>query len=146
MAFKYPFQKVLDVKSSEKKEAESQLARAFAALTEAERELQAAVSEKERAQARLAEEALGPLAMAEIVASQRYVDFLEIRIKEADLRYKDAERRVSELRERLIDRTMDEKIWLNAKEKALTEFRKETERRSQLELDEMASARSRYAL
>ncbi|HZG84399.1 flagellar export protein FliJ [Paenibacillus sp.] len=145
MKFVYPFQKVLDVKTNEKKEAESRLAEAFGALREAESELREAAGEKERAQTRLAEEALGALAMAEVIASQRYIDYLDERIKAAERKMREAERRVAELRERLTDKSMDEKIWLNAKDKALAEHRKEAERRLQHELDEMATARSRYA-
>ncbi|HZG57889.1 flagellar export protein FliJ [Paenibacillus sp.] len=145
MKFVYPFQKVLDVKTNEKKEAESQLSLAIGELNEAERTMSDLMLEKHRLQQRMSEEAMKGRTMAEMVAGQQYIDHLDERIGAAKRRLEAAERRANELRERLVDRTMDEKVWLKAKDKAQVAHRAVVERREQYELDEMATMRSRLA-
>ncbi|HZG77469.1 MAG TPA: flagellar export protein FliJ [Paenibacillus sp.] len=145
MKFVYAFQKVLDVKTNEKKQAESQLSQAVGAMTLAERELSDLMLAKYRQQEKLSDDATKGRPMAEMIAGQQYVDHLEERIRAAKRKLVAAEKHVNDLRERLADRSVDEKVWLNAKDRALAVHRAEAERRSQYEMDEMATLRSRFA-
>jgi len=145
MKFMYAFQKVLDVKTNEKKQAESLFSQAIGAMSQAERDLSDLMLAKYRLQEKLAGDATQGRPMAEMIAGQRYVDHLEERIRDAKGKLLEAEKRVNELRERLTDRSVDEKVWLNMKDRAHAVFRAEAERKAQYELDEMATMRSRFA-
>lgn len=145
MKFKFALQKVLDVKTNEKKEAEAALAQAVGQLSNAERELSELMLAKYRVQQQLVDKASERGTMAEMIAGQQYVDHLEERIQSTKRKLLDAERRVNERRGQLTDRTVDEKVWLKSKEKALAIFRTEVQRREQYEMDELASMRGRLA-
>ncbi|TLS49847.1 flagellar export protein FliJ [Paenibacillus antri] len=145
MKFVYAFQKVLDVKTNEKKQAESLLSQAIGAMTQAERELSDLMLAKYRYQEKLADDATKGRPMADMIAGQQYVDHLEERIRTSKRALLTAEKAVNELREKLTDRSVDEKVWLNMKDRAFAVHRAEVERRSQYELDEMAALRSRFA-
>jgi len=145
MKFMYAFQRVLDVKTNEKKQAETVLAEAISALSETERELSELMLAKYRTQQQLVEAASSKRPMADMIAGQQYVDFLEERIQATKRKLLAAEQIVNDLRRQLTDKAVDEKVWLKAKEKAHTAHLTEVERRAQYELDEMANARSRFA-
>ncbi|MCI3919024.1 flagellar export protein FliJ [Paenibacillus sp. TRM 82003] len=145
MKFMYSFQKVLDVKTNEKKQAEASLAQAVGLLSSAEQELSELMLAKYRMQQQLVDQAASGGTMAEMISGQQYVNHLEERIQLTKRKLLEAEKRVNELRGFLTDRTVDEKVWLKAKEKAQASFRLEVERRAQHELDEMATVRSKFA-
>jgi flagellar FliJ protein len=145
MIFRYSFQRVLDLKANEKKQAESVLSQAMGAMTSAEQELSELMLSKYRTQQHLADHAASKRPMAEMIAVQHYVDHLEERIQSAKRRLLVAEQRVNELRQQVTDRTVEEKVWLKAREKAHAVHRTEIERRAQYEMDEMAAVRSRFA-
>lgn len=145
MKFIYSFQKVLDVKTIEKKQAESMLAEAVGAAAAAERELSEWMVAKHRMQQQLSEDTQRGRPMAGLIEGQQYVEFIDARIQAAKRSLHQAEKRASELRDALVDRTVDEKVWLKAKDKAFDAFRAKVERTAQHELDEIATMRSRYA-
>lgn len=145
MKFVYSFQKVLDVKTNEKKQAESSLSQAIGIMAELEKELSGLVRTKQQTQLRLSEQSTEKRTMADMLSVQQYVEFLEGQIQLMKRKLLESERSVNELRERLTERTMDEKVWLNAREKAHGMYMTEVQRRMQNELDEMATMRSRVA-
>jgi len=145
MKFHYSFQKVLDVKTNEKKQAESMLAEAIGMLAEAERALAELEAERERTLARLHEEALRGQTMAGLIAGQEYAAHLDDAIARAARRLKEAEKYAEEVRAVLLERSVEEKVWQKAKEKAYENFRVQAERLLQNELDDIATVRSRFA-
>jgi flagellar FliJ protein len=145
MKFRYSFQKVLDIKTNEKKQAESILSQAIEMMTSAEQELSELMLAKYRMQQQLVDEAASKRPMANLIAGQQYVDHLEERIQSVKRKLLAAEQRVNEVRQQLTDRTVDEKVWLKAREKAHASHRTEAERRAQYEMDEIATLRSRFA-
>lgn len=145
MKFQYSFQKVLDVKSNEKKQTETMLAQAIAELVEAERTLAELEEERRKVLERLNEDALRGQAMAGLIAGQQYVDFLDDSISRTVRRLREAERKAEEVRGMLLERSVEEKVWQKAKEKAYEDFRIQAERQHQNELDEIATVRSRFA-
>jgi len=145
MKFIYTFQKVLDVKTNEKKQAESELSQSIAMMAEAERKLADLLYLKAQAQEQLSELAVAKGTAAEMMEIQQYIDFLDLQLRRARRNVAAAEQQVSERRQQLTVRTVEEKVWVKAKEKAFAEYRLEADRRAQAETDEMALMRSRLA-
>jgi len=143
MKFRYPFQKVLDVKAKEKKNTESMLAQALAEVVKAEQALAQLEAERARTLARVNEEAQRGQKMAELIAGQEYVRCLDGAIRQTAFRLSEAERRAEEIRALLLERTVEEKVWLKAREKAFEDFKVQESRIHQHELDEIATNRSR---
>lgn len=145
MKFVYSFQKVLDLKTNEKKQAESELSRSIAAMAEAERRLSELMLEQYRTQEQLVEQAALKYSASGMATAQQYIDYLEEQIQRAKRAILTAEQRVNEHRQLLTDRTVEEKVWIKSRERAYSAFRAESERRAQYEMDEMALMRSRFA-
>lgn len=145
MKFTFKLQKVLDLKTNEKKQAEHVLSQSIGEMVNAEREYAEIAKEKLRVQQELAEQVGGTLRAAEMIALQQYIDFLDERLSAAKRKITAAERRVEEHRALLTERTVEEKVWLKAKEKAYEMYRTEAMKQEQSETDEMALMRSRFA-
>jgi flagellar FliJ protein len=145
MRFVYPFQQIVDLKTNEKKQAESELSQAIGVLTEAERELAALVLSRHQMQQQLADGVASGVPMSDLLVRQQYVEFLEERIRAARQKITSAERTVEVQRHALTERTVDEKVWLKAREKAKELFQSTFLKHAQNELDEIATVRSRTA-
>jgi flagellar FliJ protein len=145
MKFQYKLQKVLDFKTNEKKQAEHLLSRSIGEMARLEREHADLLSEKLRVQEELAEQAGIKRTAAEMLSLQYYVDALDERIRMVKRKMALAERQVEEHRSQLKERTVEEKVWLKAREKAYELYRAEAGKRAQAETDEMALMRSRFA-
>jgi len=139
--FRYPYQKIVDLKSSEKTQAEWLLAAAIGKLEQEERTLARLQEELAAWLDRLQTEAESGASLAELQIMQSYVEYLNSAIRKqqenVDRALAEKERR----REALADRMIDEKVWLKAKERAFQHFRLEQQRAEQNELDEIASVR-----
>lgn len=143
--FRYPYQKIVDLKSSEKTQAEWLLAAAVGKLQQEEQLLGKLLAERAAWLERMQSEAGAGANLAELQLMQTYVDYLDSAIakKEEDVRL--ARQEKQRRQETLADRMVDEKVWLKAKEKSFLNFKHEEQRREQNELDEIAAVRFVFA-
>jgi len=145
MRFRYPFQKIVDLKSGEKSMAEWAYAAALGELHAEEERLAQLVKEREEAANRLEEEVSRPVPLARIRQMEAYVLVLDSRIRSQTEAVRRAEEVVRERLRRLADKMVDEKVWLNQREKAWERFRLEWNRMEQKELDDLAAVKAARA-
>ncbi|MFC4812386.1 flagellar export protein FliJ [Paenibacillus sp. GCM10023250] len=143
--FQYAYQKIVDLKTSEKSQAEWQLSVVVGKLTQAEQSLLQLQAERAVWSEKLQNASLRAVSLSEIMTIQTYIDFLDDGIlrKIGDVRQ--AESAVEAGRKTLSDRMVDEKVWLKTKEHARQRFMAEMAAKEQHELDELASVRFMYA-
>ncbi|WP_020615285.1 flagellar export protein FliJ [Paenibacillus daejeonensis] len=139
--FNYPYQKIVDLKSSEKTQAEWILSTALGKLQDEEKTLDELRREKAQHQEAMLHSASQVISLSELRISQDYIRFLDECIERKIQDVRSAQRDVEISQTKLTDKMMDEKVWLKAKEKSAFRFRQELLLREQNELDEMASVR-----
>lgn len=141
MRFRYVYQKVVDLKSNEKTQAEWMLSAAVGQLQSEQRSLEQLLEEQEQTAAVLQYEMANRASMIKLQELQRYMEYMEqaIERKLGDIRR--AEINVEQKKSILNGKLLDEKVWLKAKEKAKDKFQHELLLREQNELDEMATVR-----
>lgn len=142
MKFRYPLQKIVDLKESEKSMAEWEYAAALGKLRAEQERLDELRSEKERTERQLAEQTLKPTPLAEVQRLQHFISWLDAQIKRQRAEVRKAEDQTELRRTRLTDKMVDEKVWLNAKDKAREKFIADWLAREQNELDEIAVMRA----
>lgn len=142
MKFRYPLQKIVDLKSSEKSMAEWEYAAALGKLRTEQERLEELRLEREKTERQLAEQALRPTPLTEIMRLQHYIEWLDDRLKSQTAEVRRAEDQTALRRTRLQGKMVDEKVWLNARDKARERFRADWLAREQNELDEMAMMRA----
>ena len=142
MAFRFSLQKVVDLKSNQKSQAEWMLAKALARQQEEEQMLARLEQERRNLRERLDNSAQTPIPARELAELGRYIDHLDgvINRKRADV-YR-ARKAVDDSRQHLLDRSIDEKVWLRAREKAFERHRAFVLKKEQHDIDEMASMRA----
>ncbi|MBC8079122.1 MAG: flagellar export protein FliJ [Gorillibacterium sp.] len=141
MRFRYSFQKIVDLKSSEKTQAEWILSTAVHRLREEEASLSMLQGEKLDLQNQITDRAVNQTTVSELILFQNYLSHIDGRIvgKRTDIR--SAEKHVSERREQLSVKMTEEKIWAKAREKAKTVHTAEELKKEQEVLDEIAVTR-----
>lgn len=141
MKFRYAFQKIVDLKSNEKTQAEWMLSMAIGKLQAEEKSLGELIEMRDRMFDAQEEAARRSAPVAEIRNIQSYAEYLDdcILKKRQDIRV--AHVNVNKKQEQLTVRMLDEKVWLKAREKSNEKFRQESLLREQNELDEMATVR-----
>ncbi|MDP4097542.1 flagellar export protein FliJ [Paenibacillus sp. P96] len=144
MKFQYSFQKVVDLKSNEKSQAEWMLSSAVGKLQSEEQTLQQITAEKERVSLAIQSAAEACVPLSSIQELQAYVRHLEQCILRKNKDVQHAQMNVQSKQNLLTDKMLDEQVWLKAREKAKAKFQQELLLHEQNELDEMASVR--YAM
>lgn len=139
--FHYPYQKIVDLKSSERTQAEWILSTALGKLQDEERTLDELRREKAQRQEEMMHSASRIVSLSELRISQDYIRFLDECIERKLDDVHSARRDVEISQGKLTDKMMDEKVWLKAREKSAFRYRQELLLREQNELDEMASVR-----
>jgi len=139
--YRYPYQKIVDLKKSEKTQAEWMLSAAIGKLHAEEASLAQLESDRIAWLEQQQTAAAGGASLSELQMVQGYIDYLETAIvrKRQDVAL--AENEVSRKQSALSDSMKDEKVWLKAKEKAFEKFMHVTLVNEQNELDEMATVR-----
>ena len=140
-AFKYTFQKIVDLKESEKTQAEWMLSEAFATLNKLKEQLSLLHQEQEHWEQKLEQSVIVPTTMQEVLTIQHYIDFYKQAIIDKNVEIKDATYRVEVRRAELASKMKEEKVWIKAKENEHTKFKYHIQLKEQNELDEMASIR-----
>lgn len=142
MRFRYPLQKIVDLKSSEKSMAEWEYAASLGRLREEEECLRDLRARRADAEERLAGAASRGAALAELSAMQDYLDALDRQINRQSDQVAAAEALVRERQGRLAEKSVEEKVWLNTREKAYAAFKAAWQTKQQNELDEIAIVRA----
>ncbi|CAM4313866.1 MAG: flagellar export protein FliJ [Paenibacillus macerans] len=141
MKFRYVYQKVLDLKSNEKTQAEWMLSAAVGELQSEQRSLEQLFEEQARTASAIQDEMENSASMLKLQELQRYMEYIEQSIARKLGDVKRAELKVEQKKSILNGKMLDEKVWLKAKEKAKEKFQHEMLLREQNELDEMATVR-----
>ncbi|MCE5168056.1 flagellar export protein FliJ [Paenibacillus profundus] len=144
-AFQYSFQKVLDLKTNEKKQAEWILSEAMGRLQAEEKQLQHCLLEMESVRKKMQQSIDACAPAADIQAWQQYISHLEGQVHLARKRVYSAEIQVRDKQSKLAERMTDEKVWTKAREKAETNFKRQMALWEQNELDELATVRYHMA-
>lgn len=145
MRFHYPLQKIVDLKGSEKSMAEWEYAASLGRLREEEERLRELLAERAELEDRLSNAAVSGVMLAELASLQHYLDVLEGRIRGRMRGVEAAEAGVRLHRSKLAEKSVDEKVWLNARDKAYQLYRNDWLTKQQNELDEMAIVRAASA-
>ena len=136
MRFRYPLQKIVDLKSTEKNHAEWMLSRALGTLRNEQSALRELMEERERVWEQLAESSVRTT-VSQMKLLQEYADHLDRRI-----RRKSAEANVAEKQNVLAEKMKEEQVWTKVKQKAYEQFVMTVRKKEQDQLDEIALTRS----
>jgi flagellar FliJ protein len=145
MSFRYPLQKIVDLKGSEKSMAEWEYAAALGKLRNEEELLQHLYDERHEIERQLQETSIRPTPLTRLLSMQRYIEILDERIQRQHEGVKSAELLVRKRQGHLTVKMVDEKVWLNARDRALERFRSDRLAKEQNELDEIAIVRAAAA-
>lgn len=143
--FHYPFQKVVDLKESEKTQAEWMLSATIGKLQKEEHILSGLVAEKEKTLLAIQQASVACASMSDIQQMQSYLGRLEARIQMQHRAIQTAKLDVKQKQEHLTVKMRDEKVWLQARDKAKERFQYEMLLREQNELDEIATVRFSFS-
>jgi len=141
MGFKFPYQKIVNLKKNEKTQAEWLLARALENVKEEERSLEALLDRQQGQFARLSQASEQSAPIYEIRMIQGYIEALEKRIEGKRRDLERARRDAEEKQRALVEKMREEKIWMKAREKAVAKFSAALLKREQNEIDEIAGMR-----
>lgn len=141
MKFNYNFQKVVDLKGNERTQAEWMLSSALGELEAQEKSLAELMEQRNEMLLQLQAAAEQCSSMNKIRELQDYVDFLENCIVRKHQQINAAHQEVVRKQDELNEKALDEKVWLKAREKALSLFQHNMNLREQNDLDEMATVR-----
>ncbi|NGZ75505.1 flagellar export protein FliJ [Saccharibacillus alkalitolerans] len=141
MKFNYAFQKVVDLKASEKNHAEMKLSSALGELQAEEQTLSRLFSDKDSLVDSIQSETVNAVSALQLQQMQDYINYIDQCIFQKRQDIQTAQVKVEEKKEHLTTKMLDEKVWMQARGKALESFQKEEMLREQNELDEMATVR-----
>ncbi|SDW27657.1 flagellar export protein FliJ [Paenibacillus sp. CF384] len=143
--FHYAYQKIVDLKTNEKSQAEWQLSVVVGELQTEEQSLSKLHRDRSEWSDRLQLSSNQAVTLSELMVIQEYIDYLDICIRQKMMDVKKAEAAVEVKRNELSERMKDEKVWQKSKDNAHQRFQANMLLIEQNELDEMASMRFMYA-
>ncbi|GIP36812.1 hypothetical protein J31TS4_00920 [Paenibacillus sp. J31TS4] len=146
MKFRYAFQKIVDLKTSEKTQAEWTFTTSVGVLRDEEASLATLFSEKKELQQHLQEEAGQTTTVSQLLLYQSYLDHIEAKIREKNRDVRQARQTVDANQQVLNAKLLEEKVWATARDKAKEVHVAEVLRQEQAALDEIASVRYRSGL
>ncbi|MBT2283184.1 flagellar export protein FliJ [Paenibacillus polymyxa] len=141
MKFRYHFQKVVDLKSNEKTQAEWMLSTAIGKLQTEEEHLIQLLNDKSNLIGIIQSATENTASVNSLQEMQRYVHHLDECISRKNSDVKHAQVNVQQNQTFLNGKLIDEKVWLGARDKAKIKFQQEMLLREQNDLDEMATVR-----
>lgn len=145
MRFHYAFQQIVDLKSGEKTQAEWRLSEAVQRLSEEEKNLHRLFAEREGLLNLADAEVSRCTTASRLMQLQTYLQHIDREIAGRRENVRIAERDVTERRQGLSQKSLEEKVWLKARERAYHRHVSLLRKKEQDELDEMASVRRRHA-
>lgn len=141
MRFQYSLQKIVDLKSNEKKQAEWILANALSRLKLEEQSLHELKETRRIVEQQISEAAASSVTCAELNMLHSYVEHIDMLIARRRQALLEAKQDVSDSSQYLEVKMKDEKVWLKARERSYAAYRAEYLRKEQHELDELAAVR-----
>ncbi|GGH59493.1 hypothetical protein GCM10008014_33180 [Paenibacillus silvae] len=141
MKFRYHFQKVVDLKSNEKTQAEWMLSSAIGKLQTEEEHLMQLINDRNSLMDIIQSSAESCASASSLQELQRYAFHLDECISRKSSDVKHAQVNVQRNQTFLNGKVIDEKVWLGARDKAKIRFQQEMLLREQNDLDEMATVR-----
>ncbi|WP_434751688.1 flagellar export protein FliJ [Paenibacillus amylolyticus] len=141
MKFRYHFQKVVDLKSNEKTQAEWMLSTAIGKLQTEEEHLMQLINDRNNLMNIIQSAIENCASISSLQEMQRYVYHLDECISRKNSDVEHAQVNVQRNQSFLNGKVIDEKVWLGAKDKAKGRFQQEMLLREQNDLDEMATVR-----
>ncbi len=139
--FYYSFQKILDMKKKSREQIEYMYAELVHNLKLEKEKSEELSNYKNSIHDKIHSEELAGTFVSEINQYQSYLQFLEDQLAKHIVNINRIERSIEEKYNELINIKIEEKKWLNLKEKKQKEFILDKTRIEQKELDEMASRR-----
>lgn len=139
--FMYTYEKIVGLKESEKRQAEWMLSDALGKLQLEQLSLDQLLVERKLWEERQMEMTQSAVPLGELAAVQQYLNYLDSSIQTKNAQVRLANGVVEQSRSHLTVKMKDEKVWLQAKERAFNRFRQASMLQEQNELDEMASVR-----
>lgn len=139
--FVYTYAKIVGLKESEKRQAEWMLSDALGKLQLEQLSLDQLLEERKLWEERQMEMAQSAVPLGELAAVQQYLNYLDSSIQTKNVQVRLANGVVEQSRSHLTVKMKDEKVWLQAKERAFNRFRQASMLQEQNELDEMATVR-----
>lgn len=141
MTFRYRLQKIVDLKSNERTQAEWLLSAALSRLHREEEQLQRLIAAKEELEQMLDHAARHCLKIAEIINIQDYITHIESQIEAKNRAVQQAQQVVHKQKSVLKERMIDEKVWDKAREKAYQLHRATALKAEQEQLDDIVTLR-----
>lgn len=141
MRFRYPLQKLVDLKTNEKEQAEWKLSEAIGALQREELSLSELLAEHARVGEELESASVRKTTISQIQSLQQYMEYLNMQIRCKSVDVEKAQENVSDKRLHLNEKMIEEKVWAKAKERAQLQFTSFVLKKEQEELDEIALTR-----
>ncbi|ALS21635.1 MULTISPECIES: flagellar export protein FliJ [Paenibacillus] len=141
MRFQYAFQKIVDLKTNEKTQAEWMLSQAIVKLREEESTLAKLEDAKKELQEKLHKVSENRTTVSNLLLLQSYVDHIDLRIRDKHQDLHTAKTNVQIRQDDLTGKLLQEKVWTKAKEKAYQKFSAGVLKVEQNRLDEMATNR-----
>lgn len=141
MKFRYHFQKVVDLKSNEKTQAEWMLSTAIGKLQTEEEHLLQLINDRNNLMNIIQAATENCASVSSLQEMQRYAYHLDECISRKNSDVEHAQVNVQRNQSFLNGKVVDEKVWLGARDKAKDRFQQEMLLREQNDLDEMATVR-----
>lgn len=141
VSFRYSYQKIVDLKTSEKTQAEWLLSSAIGALQMQELDLEQLRELRSVWECKLHEAYETTVTLSELQQVQSYLNYLDECIGNKLVDVQKAQVVVDRNRIKLADKMKDEKVWMKVKDHAGERFRYAMQLKEQNELDEMATVR-----
>lgn len=141
MKFRYPLQKIVDLKETEKTQAEWLLSQAIHKLRQEELSLGELQALRETLHQGMLDAAANKASIQELQELQHYLIHVDRMIELKGQAVRQAQGVVMEKQKGLHSKAVEAKKWSKAKEKAYAYFVTESRRKEQQELDEIAAVR-----
>jgi len=141
MKFRYKLQKIVDLKSNEKAQAEWLLSGALAKLKLEEQSREELLQLRKSIEDQIHRATGEGISAADLIMLQQYLQHVDKLIEYRTESVRQAQRDVDEKSRHLVDAMKDEKVWMKARERSMQAFKAAFLRQEQAILDEMAIAR-----
>mgnify|MGYP000586641418 CR=1 FL=1 len=141
MRFRYSFQKIVDLKSNEKTQAEWVLSNAVGILQNEEDHLLTLDVEKTDIHHQLSSAVTDTTNISQVMQYQSYLNHLKQVIVQKNIEVEKAQRNVEDKKVYLTEKLKEEKVWMKARERAQNLHSEVMRKKEQSELDEIATTR-----
>jgi len=139
--FRYKLQKIVDLKSNQKEQAEWLLTGALSKLKLEEQSLEELIMTRCSVEDAISVGASSGISASELIMLEQYIQHIDMLIAQKKESIRQAQQEVDDKSEHLVAAMKDEKIWMKARERSLQTFRAAFLRQEQAILDETAITR-----